>query len=232
MVAVYFGSRACNREVASRDVRKQAQEALAREIGPQNAETALNRYHRSCFDETFRTGWGRRQASKFDDEKYVVCLTDSVRKDRGLRQGASSAPEPVRIDKGEPPPRPTRDNSGPLRVHDGRVYFYQPPGTVAGIALKVSGEPLPRFTEVACRLVCDGAPVGPEFGQCGRLELGFQGDPSAAVVTVPWERTPRCRSFAVELGLVVETLRPPRRWLPVSNTLVVPVPDRPVRPLG
>lgn len=224
MVLGYFGSRACNREMVSRDARQQAEHALTEVLGAEGAKTAMSRHHRACFDETYSVGWGRRQSSKFDGEKYVACVTDRVRTDpvRTGGRGESRPPVPAT-------PPPTRDTSGPLRIDDARVYLYEPPGHFVAIAIKVSGEPLPAHTEAACRMVCDGAPLSPDFGDCGRLELGFQGDPATAVVAVTWETMPRCSSVAVELGLAVRNPRPPPRSLPVTPTVTVRVPDRPVR---
>ena len=81
MVLVYFGSRACNRQLASNEAREQAKQALTGSIGAEGAAAAMGRYHGACFDQTYRTGWGRRQGSKFDEEQYVNCLLTRLRAD-------------------------------------------------------------------------------------------------------------------------------------------------------
>ena len=71
VVAVYFGTRGCNRYLASREARGAAVEALGAVMEPAEARTLVERYHQACFDEHYKTGWGRRGKSSFDTEKYA-----------------------------------------------------------------------------------------------------------------------------------------------------------------
>jgi hypothetical protein len=217
MVLGYFGSRACNREMTSRDARRQAEDALTRSLGAEGAKTAMNRYHRDCFSATYRTGWGRRQSSKFDDAAYVACLVARVEGDRTLANGASVEPTGVAAPA---PARPAYDASGPLRIRDARIFFYEPPGHVVAIRFNVSGQPLPRLASAVSRTLCDGTPLHPDF--FGRfIQFGIEGDYTAAVAEASVEDTRHCRSVAIEVGIAVETPRPPRRQVLVSNSLIV-----------
>jgi hypothetical protein len=213
MVAVYVGSRACNREVASRDARRQAEEVLARSLGPEASKTAMDRYHRACFAETYHTGWGRRQASKFDAEKYVSCLVDRVKKDRGL---ASPVQPEMPLAAAEPTATPSSyDSSGPLRVSEPRLLKLERPSNTYWIVLRVAGGPLPRYARVLQREHCDGSASGARFYSAQELELGFEGEMSKASAIGYARCAPHCRSCAVELAIGEHS------GVPTSNTVVV-----------
>jgi hypothetical protein len=213
MVAIYFGGRACNREVASRDVRKQAQEALAGSIGAQNAETALNRYHRHCFDDTYRTGWGRRQASKFDDQKYVACLAARVRQDRDLARVAGPPSRPVEAVGAAP--EPTARPTYPLQLLQPRLLGFDRLGGRYEMTVRVTG-PVSLGSWFVERTLCDGTPVDAQARQAGPVQLGvYPSDRSLVPLASTASCSSRCRVCAVELRVASH------EQAPVSDTIVV-----------
>jgi len=76
LVGLYFGSRTFNKYNASRQARAAAVEALGKVVGAKIAGDAVGKHHEACFEQYYKTGWGRRQSSKFDGEKYARCILD------------------------------------------------------------------------------------------------------------------------------------------------------------
>lgn len=213
MVAVYFGSRACNREVASRDVRAQAEQELTRSLGAANAETALNRYHRECFGLTYSTGWGRRQGSKFDDQKYVACLVDRVRKDQQFASGASSG----RPRRSSYEPLPTRvPGAGPPRLGFRRFVRSDPKTKVHELELSVSGGALPAMIFTNQQVICDGVPIWKQPAH-PTISFGYNDDPSLALVGILAKAG--AQSCVFEIALADPKMQP------ISETLRVPLPQ-------
>jgi len=225
MILVYFGSRACNRDVLSRDVRQQAEEALTPSLGAENAKTALNRYHRACFSETYSTGWGRRQASKFDDEKYVSCVMERLVKDpevagaRGETRPARRAAAPVRTPPPAAPAAPVVPAARP--VETGQPYLtllgVRPganPDPAYGsyvIAFRVLGGPLPPLLFTNEQVICDGTPV---WKQPGHHTVT---DPSRADVSAFFRKPAGVQSCQFEVVLANEKMQG------ISNPMRVPL---------
>ena len=91
-VAVFFGSRACNKWRTSSQARAQLIEGLSPKLGADNAKRVAEAHHDACFESSYRMG-GRRRASRFDDEAYVECVLSAVRKDpSSLRAPEASTP--------------------------------------------------------------------------------------------------------------------------------------------
>jgi hypothetical protein len=109
VVSLYFGSRGCNRWQASREARNASVEALSEVVGAEDAQALVDRHHDACFDETYRTGWGRRQAAKFDAEVYVKCIVRAVEKEGSSapREARVHAPVPAATRAPRPLPSPT-----------------------------------------------------------------------------------------------------------------------------
>lgn len=108
LVGLYFGSRGWNRWQTSREARAASVEALSKLVGAENAEKLVDEHHEACFDETYRTGWGRRQSSKFDVEKYVRCIVRGVERvgRQATHVSSTSTRAPVALPPTPIPPRP------------------------------------------------------------------------------------------------------------------------------
>jgi hypothetical protein len=76
LVGLYFGSRMFNKYSASKEARGAAEQALARVVDAKVAKDAVGKHHEVCFEQYYKTGWGRRQSSKFETEKYARCILD------------------------------------------------------------------------------------------------------------------------------------------------------------
>jgi hypothetical protein len=90
IVAVYLGTRGCNRFLASREARGAAALALAKVMDPAEASAIVERHHAACFDEYYKTGWGRRDRSSFDTEKYANCMVRRAESERDEPRVASA----------------------------------------------------------------------------------------------------------------------------------------------
>lgn len=134
LVGLYFGSRMLNRYNASKEARGAAVAALAKVMGPAQAKDAVGRHHDQCFDQYYKTGWGRRQSSSFETEKYARCvldkLTADLEKDGSARAAAAHAarparPQPVATMATPTPPPVDRPHWGKVSLGDVKVVEFK-----------------------------------------------------------------------------------------------------------
>lgn len=92
IVAVYLGTRGCNRFLASREARGAAVGALSKVMEPAEASAIVERHHAACFDEFYKTGWGRRDKSSFDTAKYASCMVRRAESESDSRVASATAP--------------------------------------------------------------------------------------------------------------------------------------------
>jgi hypothetical protein len=190
VVAVYFGSRGCNRYVASREAREAALEALTEAMGPEEARAIVEAHHAACFDEHYKTGWGRRSKSSFDGEKYASCMVrraesqvtelklaaaKATRRRAAPTPRATSRPVPVSI----PPPTPTPDPAvsmlvgatedyGQVVVGDARLLdFQRAPQLTVRLSFTAVGrtEALRRYGLCSHVVRCEGRAFDSSPGQ-------------------------------------------------------------------
>src|SRR5262245_6521842 len=76
LVGLYFGSRMLNKYNASREARGAAEQAIGRAVDPKTAKEVVGKHHDACFEQYYKTGWGRRQSPSFDTEKYARCILE------------------------------------------------------------------------------------------------------------------------------------------------------------
>jgi hypothetical protein len=221
VVGVYFGSRGCNRWLTSRETRKASMEALSDAVGKEGAEALLDRHHDACFDETYQTGWGRRQSSKFDEAKYVKCVLRGVEKDAldPVRESRARAPvavasqPPTAAPKVTPPtPTPTPEpDYGLLTIGDFKVtVFKSEPNVQLVFAYVVVGNPeaLKRAKSCMVDVRCGGQRIPgynePTFTECDLALDGFRGKGSKAI---SWINTTPVQGACTLLFAVVRASR-------------------------
>jgi hypothetical protein len=168
-VGVYFGSRGCYRWQASRDARNTSVEALSPLVGAEDARTLVDRHHAACFDETYRTGWGRRQSSKFDAEAYVKCIVRAFEKEgrNAPREVRAHAPAAAPRQMPTPPPLPTRTPTpepdyGPITLGNFQVtLFKRQPNVRIVFQFAAIGrrEALERAKSCVVDVQCGGHPI-------------------------------------------------------------------------
>jgi hypothetical protein len=91
-VALFFGVRACNERSASNEAKEAMYERYAALGDPDAVKAAVDKHHPAIFDETYKTGWGRRQKSSFDAEQYARRMDREIERELGdLRQAAAVA---------------------------------------------------------------------------------------------------------------------------------------------
>jgi hypothetical protein len=192
VLGVYFGSRSCNRWQTSREVRAAAVEALSGAVGAESAEKLVTLHHLKCFDETYQTGWGRRQASKFDEEKYVQCIVRGIEKDGRsvMRQAAVLPPESVatRLPVATPPmaaqPPPTTPSTpepdyGRLTLGDFKLQvFKKQPNLQLAFTFAALGQPAAILHKGGCSIdvECGGQGNIPIYNERALTECPLQVD--------------------------------------------------------
>ena len=179
VVAVYFGTRGCNRYLASREARGAAVEALGAVMEPAEARTLVERYHQACFDEHYKTGWGRRGKSSFDTEKYATCMVRRAESEMNkarlaaftaARHSPPAAPTPA----SSPTPATAIATPGAGSGVVGRVFIgdvkllgfaREPQLTVRVSFMAVGGaEALRQSVLCSYSIDCGGQPQGPSGG--------------------------------------------------------------------
>ncbi len=189
LVSIYFGSRGCNRWQTSREARNASVEALSQVVGAGNARTLVDRHHDACFDETYRTGWGRRQAAKFDEDAYAKCIIRAVDTERrdAIREARVPIPVAASTPAPTPPPSPTptpmpEPDYGLVTLGDFQVtHFKREPNVRLVFKFVAVGqvEALKRATSCMIDVQCGGQRIPgfdePTFTDC-ELELdGIRG---------------------------------------------------------
>jgi hypothetical protein len=200
VVSVYFGSRGCNRWQASREARNASVEALSQVVGAEGARALVDRHHDACFDETYQTGWGRRQAAKFDVEAYVKCIVRAVETEgrNAPREARVHAPVPAPTHAPTPPPSPTptptpEPDYGPITLGDFRVTFFKSQPNVQLVFKFVAvgrTEALKRAKSCMADVQCGGRRIPgfgePTFTDC---ELEVDGSRGASDKAMSWGNT-------------------------------------------
>jgi len=170
LVGLYFGSRMLNRYNASKEVRTAAVQALGEALGETQASEAVARHHAGCFDKFYETGWGRRQSSRFDTEKYARCVLDQVQSEltrNRTAQGlaaleatrAERAARGRRVAAARPPSAAPveRPSWGQVTLGDVKLVSWsrEPQLTVEATFLAL-GSQLTRDAFCSFRVSCDG----------------------------------------------------------------------------
>jgi hypothetical protein len=200
VAGVYFGSRGCNRWQASREARSASVEALSQVVGAKDARALVDLHHDACFGETYRTGWGRRQAAKFDVEAYVKCIVRAVEKEgRDVqREARVHAPLPAPTRAPTPLPRPTstptpEPDYGPVTLNDFQVtLFKRQPNVQLAFEFVAVGqtEALKRARSCMVDVQCGGSRIPgyaePTFTDC---ELEVDGSRGRGDKAMSWGNT-------------------------------------------
>jgi hypothetical protein len=164
LAGLYFGSRGCNRYIASRDARSAAVEALSPIMGEAEAKAAVDRHHGACFEQHYRTGWGRRQSSKFDGEKYAECVIRKLESEMGETRRAErkTSPQKRRVSTAtrspSPPPTPAAasDDGSALAIGDVKVLsFVRAPYLTFHVRFTATGSPGALRHATMCSYVVD-----------------------------------------------------------------------------
>lgn len=168
LVGLYFGSRMLNRYNASKEARGAAVSALGKVMGPAQARDAVGLHHDECFDQYYKTGWGRRQSSSFETEKYARCvldkLTADLEKDSAARRAAAAsaarpAPrqQPVAVAPTPTPAPVERPNWGQVTLGDVKVAeFKREPQLTFRLEFVALGNRLTREAYCSFLLTCQG----------------------------------------------------------------------------
>lgn len=198
VVSLYFGSRGCNRWQGSREARNASVEALSEVVGAEGARTLVDRHHGACFDETYRTGWGRRQAAKFDVEAYVKCIVRAVEKEgrNPPREARVHAPVPAPRQTPLPSPTPTptpEPDYGLITIGDFEVTLFKRLPNVQLVFKFVAvgqAEALKRAKSCMADVQCGGRRIPgfrePTFTDC---ELEVNGSSGRSDKAMSWGNT-------------------------------------------
>jgi len=182
VVAVFFGSRGCNRYRASREARGAALEALSPIMGPDNARAVVDEHHATCFAAHYRTGWGRRARSTFDSEKYASCILQRAQPkltDLKLEAAKASrrqpAPRPTQRVGSRPPPPPPTPTAAPAPSDGGFVAlgdvkvlgFQREPQLMIRVSFLAVGRSGALRESATCSFAveCNGRPLGAPSGK-------------------------------------------------------------------
>ena len=236
LAGVYFGSRGCSRWQTSREARNASVEALSEVVGEEHAGSLVDRHHDACFQETYRTGWGRRQSAQFDEEKYVACIVRAIEKDGRAATRGPRAQAPVRArpqglappSPASPTPTPTptpEPDYGPVTLGDLKVtVFKRTPNVQLVFKFMALGktEALQRATSCIVDVQCGGQPIpgfsSPSITDC---ELEVDGVLGRSDMARSWGNTTPVQG---DCTLRVAVVRGSRLQ---SNELVVPLKETP-----
>ncbi len=164
-VALYFGSRLWNRHQASEEARAAAVQVLSEVMPADEAKRAVSRHQAVCFEECYKTGWGRRASSTFDGEKYAKCVMNRLSSD--LDQEAAAPPRPLATARPRPlppvttPPMPSPPPFGPVTLGDLKILAFQrqPQATVQASFVAV-GKQMRSGAFCAFLIACEGRARG------------------------------------------------------------------------
>lgn len=189
VVAVYFGSRGCNRYLASREARGAALSALTEVMGPEEARAVVDEHHAACFAEHYKTGWGKRSRSTFDTEKYARCIirraeSEIVELKLEAARASRRRPTPASASRpaSRPPPRPVGSpgptqaptpqaqpaDGGPVVLGDIRLLgFRREPQLMVRVTFVAVGRTgaLQESAHCSYAVECDGQALGVPAGQ-------------------------------------------------------------------
>jgi hypothetical protein len=227
LVALYFGSRMLNRFNTSKDARAAAVQGLGQVLDKQQASDMVRRHHDLCFDQYYKTGWGRRQRADFETDKYARCVIDKVmadleRESSTLQRAAAKAARSPRATP-EPAPVATAAAQVPLRgvwekaaLEDVKVTEWQRgPQMKVRAEFVLAGAQLTQRGQCVLQVNCQGQPPGKTVG----IGCVLQGDAQRATGSVRYySEVPAPPSGSCELSLQLFDGTTTR-----SNPVVVPL---------
>jgi len=153
LVGLYFGSRMLNRHNASKEARGAAVQGLSQVLDKQQASDMVRRH------QYYKTGWGRRQSSSFETQKYAKCVIDKVtadleRESTALRRATAPTPPPT-------PEAALRGEWGQATLGDVKVTEWQrAPQLKVGAEFLVLGAKLTQRASRVFQVNCEEQPPG------------------------------------------------------------------------